>query len=272
MSKQLPMFEDDYEPQNDFERRRIARVERLKAAAERARKEAQARYDTADKMASVIPFGQPILVGHYSEQRDRNYRERIHTNMRKGSELRAKANDLDQRAEAAARNRAIFSDDPNAAEKIDAKIARLQARQELMKAANKCVRKEDREGLAELGFNEIQIVKLFETDFCGRLGFPDYALTNNGANIRRLKQRLETIEAHADDETSEIEIGSVTIEDNVEDNRLRIFFPGKPDSQVRAALKSHGFRWAPSVGAWQRNRSNQAIYWARQIVTEHYGE
>lgn len=29
-------------------------------------------------MASIIPFGQPILVGHHSEQRDRNYRDRIH--------------------------------------------------------------------------------------------------------------------------------------------------------------------------------------------------
>ena len=35
-------------------------------------------------MMSVIPMGQPILVGHYSEQRDRNYRERAWNKMGKG--------------------------------------------------------------------------------------------------------------------------------------------------------------------------------------------
>ena len=39
---------------------------------------------------------------------------------------------------------------------------------------------------------------------------------------------------------------------NREDNRLQVFFDGKPDADTRAELKSNGFRWAPSVGAWQR--------------------
>ena len=36
---------------------------------------------------------------------------------------------------------------------------------------------------------------------------------------------------------------------NREDNRLQVFFDGKPDADTRAELKSNGFRWAPSVGA-----------------------
>lgn len=34
--------------------------------------------DGARDMAVQTPFGQPILVGHHSENRDRNFRDRIH--------------------------------------------------------------------------------------------------------------------------------------------------------------------------------------------------
>ena len=36
------------------------------------------------------------------------------------------------------------------------------------------------------------------------------------------------------------------------DNRVRFYFPGVPSGEVRSLLKRNGFRWAPSVGAWQR--------------------
>ena len=41
-------------------------------------------------------------------------------------------------------------------------------------------------------------------------------------------------------------------------NRLQVFFPGKPAPEIRAAMKRFGFRWAPSVGAWQRHLNNAA--------------
>jgi hypothetical protein len=56
-----------------------------------------------------------------------------------------------------------------------------------MKRANHLIRKADREGLADLGFSEETITKLFAQDFAGRAGFPNYALENNSANIRRLE-------------------------------------------------------------------------------------
>ena len=255
-----------------YETRREARIDRLRAAADKADQEAKSRLGTADKMASMIPFGQPILVGHHSEGRDRRYRERIHSNMRKGLDAQKKAENLRARAEAAANNTAIFSDDPQATEKLEAKLERLQGRQEMMKAANRLVRKEDREGLAEMGFSDSNITSLLTPDFCGRLGFPAYELTNNNANIRNIRQRIEKIAAHADDETTESEIAGVQIVDNVEDNRLQIFFPGKPAVEVRTELKRAGFRWAPSIGAWQRHRSNQASYEARRTVEKFYKE
>ena len=46
---------------------------------------------------------------------------------------------------------------------------------------------------------------------------------------------------------------------NQEDNRLQVVFDGMPDADTRAELKSSGFRWAPSVGAWQRQLTDNAI-------------
>jgi hypothetical protein len=72
-----------------------------------------------------------------------------------------------------------------------------------MKRANQLIRKADREGLADLGFSEETIAKLFTQDFAGRAGFPNYTLANNSANIRRLEKRLAVIQNAQHDETTE---------------------------------------------------------------------
>jgi len=197
-------------------------------------------------------MGQPILVGHHSEKRHRRDLDRIHTNMRKGLDAQQQAADLRARAEAAERNRAIFSDDPQAGDKIQDKIERLEQRQELMKKANRLVRKEDRDGLAGLGFSETVINGLLTPDSCGRLGFADYMLKNNGANIRRLKKRLASLE-DLPTENTEREQDGYTIVENADEYRIQLIFPGKPPAEVRRKLKALGFRWAPSQGAWQRH-------------------
>jgi hypothetical protein len=92
-------------------------------------------------MASVIPFGQPV---HGAA--DWRYRERIQDKMRRGWDLHKKAERLREHAEAARRNRVIFSDDPNASEKIADRIAKLEQRQTMMRDANKLVRAKDRDG------------------------------------------------------------------------------------------------------------------------------
>lgn len=250
----------------EYEAKRQARYERLLAAAEKAEAERDALWKQARQMASIIPMGQPILVGHYSEQRDRNYRERINRKDSKGYALHLKAARLRERAEASKKNRAIFSDDPQASEKIEAKIERLEQRQAMMKAANKLFRANDVEGLLNMGFSEGQIAGLMKPDFCGRIGFPDYLLTNNNANIRRLKKRLEELAQKAQDVTSEKAFGDIRIVDNVEANRLQIFFPDKPSEAVRSQLKSYGFRWAPSEGCWQAYRSVHSQFFAEKIV------
>ena len=138
----------------------------------------------------MIPLGQPILVGHHSEKRHRSHLKRIDQHFAEAQEHHDKAEYFRRRAAAAESNRAIFSDDPDATEKLVDKIERLKKRQGVMKRANQLIRKADRDGLADLGFSDETIAKLFNADFTGRVGFPNYALTNNSANIRRLEKRL----------------------------------------------------------------------------------
>ena len=115
-----------------------------------------------------LPLGQPILVGHHSQKRHRKDLNRIHEHFAKAKEHHDKPKDFRRRAAAAESNVIIFSDDPDATEKLVDKIERLKKRQGVMKRANHRIRKADREGLADLGFSEETIAKLFAQDFAGR--------------------------------------------------------------------------------------------------------
>lgn len=68
-----------------------ARAERLEDRADRIAGEAAAREKTARERADMIPMGQPILSGHHSEKRDRNFREKIRSGFEKAHELREEA-------------------------------------------------------------------------------------------------------------------------------------------------------------------------------------
>jgi hypothetical protein len=63
-------------------------------------------------------MGQPILVGHHSEQRDRRFRRRLWDLMGKSVAANDKAKYYEEKAEAIESNQSISSDDP------DAKLAR----------------------------------------------------------------------------------------------------------------------------------------------------
>lgn len=164
----------------------------------------------------------------------------------------------------------ISSDDPQALAKLEAKLAKLEKHQELMKAANAAIRMKDKEKgdkrLAELGYTPEEITELRAPDFAGRIGYPAYALQNNNANIRRIRERVEELKKRQTEpapEGWEFDGGQVVV--NTDENRLQIIFDGKPDADLRAELKSEGFRWAPSQGAWQRQLTDNAFRAARRI-------
>lgn len=163
----------------------------------------------------------------------------------------------------------ISSDDPQAVEKLEAKLATLEKHQEMMKAANAAIRMKDpAKGdakLAELGYTPEDIAKLRAPDFCGRIGYPAYALQNNNANIRRIRGRIAELKKRTENtpEGWEFDGGRVVV--NTAENRLQIIFDGKPNADVRTELKGEGFRWAPSQGAWQRQLTDNAMRAARRL-------
>lgn len=140
-----------------------------------------------------------------------------------------------------------------------------------MKAANSAIRMKDQAKgdakLAEMGYSPSDIKELRSPDFCGRIGYPSYQLSNNNANIRRIRERIEELEKRQESPAPDgwkFDGGEVVI--NTELNRLQIVLDDRPDADTKQALKSHGFRWAPSQGAWQRQLTDNAIHAAKAIT------
>ena len=76
---------------HNFNERRENRINFAKSQAAKNEQESERLYTSASEMASVIPMGQPILVGHHSEKTERRYREKIHNTMGRSVERQNKA-------------------------------------------------------------------------------------------------------------------------------------------------------------------------------------
>ena len=153
----------------------------------------------------------------------------------------------------------IMSDDKNAIAKLTAKLEKLEKHQATMKAANAAIRMKDTNKgnakLKEMGYTDEEIKQLRAPDFCGRIGYPDYEMKNNNANIRRIKARIAELEKEAQraaENTGPVKGDGYELVEDAEIGRIQFIFDGKPDDSVRVLLKYHGFRWAPTQGAWQR--------------------
>ena len=255
----------------DYEERQQARKERYEARAEKLRAEAQSLNRQASEMADAIPLGQPILVGHYSEKRDRRYRGRIHGTFGRAYANEQKADYCEAKANAVGSG-GISSDDPKALEKLHAKLAELKTAQTRMKKANVIIRSYPPnlwEGeLLKLGFTEEQAHAATHPIAGYKPGFERFELQNNNANIRRVAQRILSLEkAQAENVTREVECDGFTMREDAEENRIMFIFDGKPEQEVRTLLKSNGFKWSPTRGAWVR-MLNANGRWAANCVKQ----
>ena len=253
---------------SDYEDRKQARIDRYREKAEKARQESQQLSHESISMLEYIPPGQPILVGHHSERGHRKLLERSDRKMEQSITASEKADYYGHKAEAAERNTAISSDDPEALSKLTEKLERLQVAQTRMKQINAYYRKR---GTCQ-GFHGLSSEQAEELDDRVRNGYswekapyPPYALSNNNQEIHRLQGRIKQLTEARERGYQRGEFEGGRVEANGEKNRLQIFFDEIPSPELRQELKGHGFHWARSEGAWQRQLTDNAIYSASRI-------
>ena len=85
-------------------------------------------------------------------------------------------------------------------------------------------------------------------------------------DIKEVENRIATLEKNQAKGTDETLIEGGKIVYNGEAQRLQIFFDGIPSKEVREALKSHAFKWAPTAKAWQRTLTENAKYAVNQYL------
>jgi len=250
----------------DYEERKERKIEVYKEKADKQSVIANQETNRARKMGSVIPLGQPILVGHHSEGSHRAHLKRIDSAHRKASEAYDKADYYEGKAAAAENNHSISCDDPEALERYQEKLAKLEKTQEYMKAVNKAW-KQGKAALVALGLSVDESERLANEKVkpC-----PTWMLGNNSAEIRRVKEKMETLKKLDSMEAENINFNGGKMFINLEINRVQIIFDNIPVPEKRALLKSHGFKWSPSEKAWQRQRTINAINTAKRLIEEHF--
>lgn len=162
----------------------------------------------------------------------------------------------------------ISADDPQAVVKLESKLASLESSQERMKAVNAYYRKHKTlDGCPDISEDVIHKLEsgMASSWHYEDKPYPSWALANNNAEIRRVKERIASLTRQKEEGFTGWDFDGGRVEANTADNRLQIFFDEKPDEKARSALKSNGFRWAPSAGAWQRQLNDNAIYAAGRV-------
>jgi len=213
---------------SDYEERKQARIDRLNGAASKARQESDKQYQHSHDLVKDIPLGQPNIIGRPALPR---LREKSFNALGKAVENDEKAAYYTDRAEAAESNTAISSDDPEAIQKLKEKLAALEAKRERIKAYNKEARKNGTEKA------------------------PWYELPYTGKAIKDVKERIAKLEAVDAMPAELIEFERGEIESDPETNRVMVRFDERQPDDVIDKFKANGFKWASSVGAWQRIRT-----------------
>ena len=158
--------------------------------------------------------------------------------------------------------------------RLQDKVEKLTAMQELMKAANAIIRKkslsevEKVDELVALGMSEKYAMALLAEPQYNfeRKGFQPYQLTNNLAKIKDTQARLNRLTAIASTPDRTIELEGVTVELCNSEERIRLHFEGKPDPEMITKLKQAAFKWSPRNMAWQRQLTSNALYATKRLL------
>ena len=163
----------------------------------------------------------------------------------------------------------IKSTDTHAIKKLQEKIKAIEAEKDFIKRSEKAVKEYQRTNDFTV-FSKYDIPNDKANEYIDQIKRFGYALlsglNNKNAEIRRIKERIAILEKNQAKGTDEILIEGGKIVYNGEAQRLQIFFDGIPSKEVREALKSHAFKWAPTAKAWQRTLTENAKYAVNQYL------
>lgn len=162
----------------------------------------------------------------------------------------------------------VKSVDVNAIAKLQDKIKQLEEKKEYIyrqqKAEKEYKKSKDSSVFEKYDIKKEDVEKML--DEINRYGYALYSSPANiNAEIRRIRERIAGLEKNQSKGEEEILIEGGKIVKNGATQRLQIFFDGIPDKDIREKLKRHAFKWAPSVKAWQRTLTPNAIW-----DVEHY--
>ena len=218
----------------DYEERKEMKKEIYEERARKAEERSREHSATHNRIASAIPMGQPILTDHHSASRHRNDINKMDTAIRKSIEEDEKADYYRNKLENIDNNKVISSDDPKAIEKLEKKLEMLEQRKVEIKSR--------------------------EHNW--------YELPYANAEIKRVKERIKQLKELDSIDLEDITFKGGKVVHNREINRVQIVFDDIPEENIRTLLKSNGFRWARSEGAWQRLLNKNSIGVAEYIVKQ----
>jgi len=246
----------------------MTRRERLEAKAERLRGWAEKRETAA---AAVFKAGEPFRgdtafntqPGHIPFRARLIAREdRAYESVKKAQGMESRADGIDR-----ALDRSIYSDDPDAPERLAERIAELEAKRDAMKAANAAFKKGGIDAVRAACGDAVALEGARTMQHCHweKRPFPAYELTNIGANIRRLQKRAEEVKRTAELATRTEAAGGVLIIETPDHDWARVQFSEKPAAEVLEALRAAGWSWGG--GAWHGTRSTMPDV-VRQLAAE----
>lgn len=167
------------------------------------------------------------------------------------------------------RREAISGDDPAALEKLTARLEGMKERHEEAKKKNAYWRKHGTmKGYP--GFSDEKAAKIDAEIKAlppyAQTPFPAYHMSNENAEMKRLRDRIETIQRQQAAGDAQHVYNGFTVEQSAADGRINITFDEKPDVPARDVLKSNGFHWSPRAKVWTRQLTDNALRAVRLYV------
>jgi hypothetical protein len=177
-----------------YRERRERRAERLRGWADKRQRDARATFAAHEQYRGDVAFNtQP---GHIPERARVIAREdRAFHSLQKADRMDERASNIESQLD-----HAIYSDDPDAIERLAERVADLEAERDRIKAYNVSARKgaPNLDLLDDAQRADLLTIARVQAYALGKRGeFPGYVLSNLGGNITRNRQRLESLRRQA---------------------------------------------------------------------------